>query len=113
MQTNKKIKILEKKKEKMTKELKENFDIIIGSLVYLRRKCGTDKKYGAYFLSKQEEGKTRLLYIPKDKAKEIKEKIQRYKRLKKIIKQISKINIEIFKEGGKYMRRIQTNLYSA
>lgn len=99
MQTNKKIKILEKKKEKMIKELKENFDIIIGSLVYLKRKCGTDKKYGAYFLSRYDKGRTSLIYIPKDKVKEIRKKTERYKRLKKTIKQISKINTEIFKEA--------------
>jgi hypothetical protein len=101
MQTNKKIKSLKKKKEKALRELNKNRDLIIGSLVYLRRRCGTEKKYGAYFLSRQEGGRTHLTYIPKGKVKEIREKVERYKKTKEIMKRISEINIKIFKEWGK------------
>lgn len=101
MQTNKRIKILESKKKKQIMQLSKNQDIIIGSLVYLKRRCGTEKKYGAYFLSRYDKGRTSLIYIPKDKVKEIRKKTERYKRLKEAIRQISKINIEILKHRRK------------
>lgn len=93
MQTNKSLKVLE---NKLSKAIKQG--IIIGSLVYLRRKCGTEKKYGAYFLSRSKKGKTYLTYIPKEKAKKIREKVAKYKEVKQILKKISEINIKIL--GG-------------
>ena len=101
MQTTKRTRILREQKEKALKELKENQDLIMGSLVYLNRRCGTDKKYGAYFLSRKEKGNTRLTYIPRERVEEIREKVERYKRVKKMIKRISEINIKIFKGGSK------------
>lgn len=104
IQTNKQIRKLYKKREKSLEELNKYKDMMIGSLVLLKRKCGTEKKYPAYFLSKIEKGKTVLTYIRKDEVKKIQSSLNQHKDLKRLTKRICKINEEIFileREGGK------------
>jgi hypothetical protein len=67
-----------------------------GSLVLLKRRCGTKKKYPAYFLSKSEQGKTIMRYIRKDEVKRVQISLAQHKGLKRLIKRLCEINEEIF-----------------
>lgn len=94
-QTIREIKILKKEREKTLNNLCVYRDIMSGSLVLLKRRCGTKKKYPAYFLSKSERGKTVMRYIRKDEVKRIQACLAQYKDLKRLIKRLCEINEEI------------------
>ncbi len=63
------------------------------------------KRHGtAYYLSKTEGGKTKMLYIPKVKLEAVKKGVESYNEYKDIGKEICRINEEIIrleKEEGK------------
>lgn len=94
-QAIRKIKILKKERAKTLNKLCAYQDIMSGSLVLLRRRCGTKTKYPAYFLSKSERGKTIMRYIRKDEVKQIQHSIAQYKDLKRLIKRVCEINEKI------------------
>jgi hypothetical protein len=90
------IRILRKERAKALQGLCKYCDIMRGSLVLLKRRCGTKKKYPAYFLSKSEQGKTIMRYIRKGEVKRVQDGINQYKDLRKLMKRICKINEELF-----------------
>ena len=92
-----------KKREKI-RRLNENLDILIGSVIVNHLKCGKDctcnkgKKHKKYYLSTKEGGKTNNLYLPPDAVKEAEEMSRRYRKVKTILQEISRINYEALKE---------------
>ncbi len=92
-----------KKREKI-RRLNENLDILIGSVIVNYLKCGKDctcnkgKKHKKYYLSTKEGGKTNNLYLPPDAVKEAEEMSRRYRKVKTILQEISRINYEALKE---------------
>lgn len=48
---------------------------------------------------KDENQKTKIVYVPKAKIKELKSMIKNYQNLKKYLNQLIDINIEMFKEN--------------
>jgi|GEM_PF-4715365 len=95
-QTTRKIQILKKERAKLLQELRRYRDIMRGSLVLLKRRCGTEKKYPAYFLSKSLRGKTVMRYIKKAEVEAVQDSLSRYKDLKELIKKLCEINEELF-----------------
>lgn len=60
--------------------------------------CHRGKKHGtAYYLSKNEGGRTKMLYIPKEKVEAVKRGIESYREYKQLGKEICRINEEIIK----------------
>ena len=90
------IEVLKKERAKGLQELCKYRDIMRGSLVLLKRRCGTEKKYPAYFLSKSEQGKTVMRYIKKAEVEAVQNSLNRYKDLKRLIKRVCEINEELF-----------------
>jgi len=90
------IAVLKKEREKVLRQLSKYRDIMRGSLVLLKRKCGTEKKYPAYFLSKSEQGKTVMRYIRGGEVNRVQDSLNQYKEIKRLLKRLCEINEEIF-----------------
>lgn len=95
-QTNRKMRILKKERAKLLRELCKYRDIMRGCLILLKRRCGTEKKYPAYFLSKSVRGKTVMRYIKKAEVEAVRDSLSRYKDLKELIERLCEINEELF-----------------
>ena len=99
---------LSKRRQKLWRQLGSQRGMIQGSLLkrYLPCgkagcKCKRGEKHGPfYYLTYQEGGKMRTLYVPKGRLPEIKEAIKAYKKVKGIIGQVAGINRRLFKAGG-------------
>ena len=84
-QSMRRIKSLRRKREKILSRLGTYREIMRGSLVLLRRRCGSQKKYPAYFLSKSKRCKTVMRYIRKDEVKRVRASLVRYRDLRYLI----------------------------
>lgn len=89
---------LERKKARLFKELEQNQGFIKGSLSIIARK---KKSYiTAYYLTyKDANQKTHTKYISISEFKKAKYGIKQMNKVKEIINEISKINIELLKKG--------------
>ena len=80
-----------------------DLDILVGSVIVDYLKCGKDctcnkgKKHRKHYLSTKEGGKTRNLYLPPGAVEEAKEMSGRYKKLKALLLEISRLNYEALK----------------
>ena len=78
-----------------------------GSIVELYRSCGQPRcrcqrgqKHGpAYYLSRKADGRTRMLYVPKGRIDEARQKVSNYKRHKRVLSSILRLNEEIFRQA--------------
>jgi len=92
-----------KKREKI-RRLNENLDMLIGSVIVNYLKCGKNcvcnkgKKHRKYYLSSKEGGKTTMLYLPPGAVEEAEQMSRRYKKVKTILQEISRINYGALKE---------------
>ncbi len=92
------------KLKELKSELMDNLDLIIGSVVMYRSKCGKNcicnsgQKHETFYLSSKKNGKTKNLYIPKKAAKEARVMNAKHKRVKEILEEISLINYTSLKE---------------
>lgn len=86
------------------RRLNENLDMLIGSVIVRYLKCGKNcvcnkgKKHKKYYLSTKEGGKTNNLYLPPAAVKEAEGMSRRYKKVKTILQEISRLNYEALKE---------------
>ncbi len=93
-----------KKIERLKKELTDNLDLIIGSVVMYRSKCGKNctcnngEKHITYYLSSKKEGKTKNLYLPPGAVEEAREMNERYRKVKETLQKISQYNYESLKK---------------
>ena len=100
-----------KKVERLKKELMDNLDIIIGSVVMYRSKCGKNctcnngEKHVCYYLSSKKEGKTKNLYIPTKAIDEAREMNARYGKVKEILQEISTCNYEALKKRNRTKKK--------
>ncbi|MHB1377720.1 MAG: DUF6788 family protein [Candidatus Humimicrobiaceae bacterium] len=96
---------LTRKRDGLIKKLSDVGPFVDGSLVKVKRRCGNKnckcyllgQKHECYYLQHKIKGVTKGVYIPVDMVDEVKEWNVQYKRLKKIIADISKTNKEIIK----------------
>lgn|SRR4030042_172495 len=95
-QTTRKMRILRKERAGVLQELGKYREVMRGSLVLLKRRCGTEKKYPAYFLSRSEQGKTIMRYIKKAEVEAVQGSLSQYKDLKRLIKRVCELNEELF-----------------
>ena len=93
-----------RKIERLKKELNENLDILIGSVVMYRSKCGKNctcnngEKHICHYLSTKKEGKTKNLYLPPSAVEEARAMNERYRKVKEILQKISLCNYESLKK---------------
>lgn len=68
-----------------------------GSFIEKRWKCAkpdcicnrTGKKHTAYAVTSKVKGKTKSIYVPVDQAEEVRQWVQEYKRIQKVLKEIN------------------------
>ncbi len=93
-----------RKIERLKKEVMENLDLITGSVVMYRSKCGKNctcnngEKHITYYLTSKKEGKTKNLYLPRGAVEEAREMNQRHRKIKDLLQEISMCNYENLKK---------------
>jgi hypothetical protein len=84
--------ILKRRRDGKMKELASVGPMVQGSLVKAKHKTC---KHTAHMLTFHVRGKTHTVYVPLGMVKEVKEWSNNYKVLKKLLKDISKLNLAI------------------
>jgi hypothetical protein len=93
-----------KRIERLKAEVVENLDVLSGSVVMWRSKCGKNcvcnngMKHVCHYLSSKRDGRTRNLYLPPGAVAEAKKMTARHKKLKALILEIGRLNYEALKE---------------
>jgi hypothetical protein len=93
-----------RKLEKLKREVSENLDLLIGSVVMYRSKCGRNctcnngEKHITNYLSTKKDGKTKNLYLPPGAVEEAREMNERHRKIKEALRKISEINYENLKK---------------
>ena len=93
---------LTRKRDGLIKKLSEVGLFVDGSLARVKRRCGNKnckcyllgQKHESYYLMYKVKGVTKAVYVPVDLEDEVREWNRQYKKLKKIIAEISKTNKE-------------------
>jgi len=90
-------------KSSLHKTLQQNSKHMIrGSIVRLKGKCGKpncacshdqEREHIRYYLSVNEAGKTRMVYIQKKRLPEIEDGIRAWKTFKEVAKELAEINL--------------------
>jgi len=99
---------LKRQRASLIKSISDCQDALQGSLIRIYRICrikdyscrtkkGRNIHGASYYISTKEAGRTHLLYVPKEKVKEAKRRINQFKKLKNLLRQITKLNEEIFR----------------
>ena len=84
---------LEKKRERLVKQIGDNLDFLIGSVSSKGLKCE------AYNLTTKVEGKTKTKHIPKDMVPVVRRMTKRHQELKQLIKELGETNWLLIREG--------------
>jgi hypothetical protein len=81
---------LQQKKERLTREVLANLDFLIGSVT-------SQGVRGGFNLTTADQGKTRTRYIRQGELEEVRAMIERHRKLKDLLKELSDVNWEILK----------------
>jgi len=97
-----------KRKRYLQKQLSGMGDILRGSLVENKRKCGKPncicnrgKKHSVLLLTTKDKGHTVNTYLPRSVEKQAKEMILQYQKLKQLTLSLSDVNAEILRIKGR------------
>lgn len=100
-----KVKGLPYKKRRILKMLRVNPRIIKGSPVSLARECGQPncrcrkgKKHVSLYLSRSVKSRTTMTYIPHRYEDAVKEGVAEYKRILRVLDELSEVNLEAIKQ---------------
>lgn len=91
------------KRDKLADQLREHLDLLIGSVVSSRLKCGKNctcnkgKKHLKHFLSTKRDGKTWNQYIPPAAVAQARRMTGHHKKIQKLLKAISRENYKLLK----------------
>lgn len=98
----------QKRRRDLSRDLSSCKKFIKGSLVVNRRRCGKagcrcnrGELHESLAFTYKKDGRSYLLHIPKHLEAEAREAHKEYKKLKRIVQQISRLNIEILKSKVK------------
>ena len=81
---------LSQKAERLRKEISSNLDFLIGSVT-------TQGVRGGFSLTTAEKGKTRTKYILAGMLEEVQTRIDRHRKLKELLKELSEVNWALLK----------------
>jgi len=94
--------ILLQKRRKAAKGIPRIEEILRGSIVVARRYCGKANchcqkghKHRSLYISQSNNGQSRLVYIPQRSEGQARQLIRNYQALKSVMKEISRINMEL------------------
>lgn len=96
---------LTRKRDSLLKKLAAIGPFVDGSIAKVKRRCGNKnckcylkgEKHQSYYLMYKVRGVTKAVYIPVDIEDKVREWNDNYKKLKKIIAEISRIDKEIIR----------------
>ena len=96
---------IKRKRDSLIKKLAEIGPFVDGSIAKVRRRCGNKnckcylkgQKHESYYLMYKVAGVTKAVYIPVDIAEEVRAWNKEYKRLKRIIADITRSSKEIIR----------------
>ena len=99
------------------KELGNTSICVAGSLVKIKRKCGSPKcqcaqggeKHPAYLLTSKVKGKTKAVYVPVEMVEDVKQWVQEYRKIKKILKEINSMSEQIIHQYVQVNRAVAKN----
>ena len=81
------------------KKLAQTGPLLAGSLVQIAKHCGrpgchchTGEKHVGWYLTRYHQGKTQTTYVPLDMVEEVRIWIEEYRRVKRLIAEISELN---------------------
>jgi len=103
---------LKRKRMALLKQLRNVKPFMSGSVVKIARTCGNKEHchcgkgilHESYYLTYPEKGKTRTIYIPVDLEDEVREWVKEYKRIKEIMKEMSRCQRAIIRRHVKEKR---------
>lgn len=81
---------LKQKEERLRREISSNLDFLIGSVT-------SQGVRGGFSLTTAENGKTRTKYIREGMLKEVQVRIERHRKLKELLKELSEVNWALLK----------------
>jgi hypothetical protein len=96
---------LEQQREEVVRRMTELGPWIQGSVVVVKRVCGQKgcachrggKKHPAMYLTGKVAGKTVALYVPRKREADVRLWAGNYKKLKKLVREVSEIQAQILK----------------
>jgi len=99
---------LTREREARLRKLKDIEPFIAGSMVKIAHTCGNKEhckcsrgeKHENYYLTYKVKNKTKTKYIPVAMEEEVREWTYEYKRLKRLMKEISDLGFKILKQYG-------------
>ena len=96
--------VLIKKRKSLRKFLTEITPILRGSVVTLGIKCGNPnckcfrgETHPSVYFSISKKGKTKIVYLGKKVQSQAEEWVDNYKKFKKIVDQLTEVNLEILR----------------
>lgn len=109
--------LLKQRIQARLKELGHSSICVAGSLVRIKRKCGSPKcqcaqggeKHPAYLLTSKVKGKTKAIYVPVEMVEEVKHWVQEYRKIKKILKEINSMSEQIIRQHVQVSRAVAKN----
>jgi hypothetical protein len=90
-------------RERLEKAILDRRVVLQGSLI--KRHLGTAahrRKTPAYYLSRSEEGRTRLVYVPRDQVESVRRATQGWRHFKSMLRQWEKLNDRM----GRLLRQV-------
>lgn len=85
--------------------------LVAASLVESLRTCGnptcrcaSGDKHSGHALTFKEEGKTRSVYVPKDRVEEVRQWVEEHRRVKNILSEISQLTVALLRAEARVRR---------
>jgi hypothetical protein len=95
---------LEKLRAAKLKQLAACKPFVAASLCEVERKCGKanckcarGEPHRAHVLTYKVKGKTKSVYVPKDRVEEVREWVNEHKRIRTLIREVSNASLEVLK----------------
>lgn len=103
-QIEREVERLRKRRHKLMECVTRREELVHGSLVQTRKKCGRkqcacerSELHPHIYLSKSVKGKSRIVYLSKKEAEKIRNNIKAYREVMDLLESISDINIKVLK----------------
>jgi hypothetical protein len=91
--------LIRRMRDARVKKLAAERPVLAGSLVRIARHCGrpgchcqTGEKHVGWYLTRPVKGKTQTTYVPQELLEEVQGWTQEYRRLKRLVAEISELN---------------------
>ncbi len=101
----------EVRRDAQLKKLAQLRPFVAASLVAVKRRCGNPRckcargeTHRAHVLTRKVDGKTETVHVPKDRLKEVREWVEQYKRLKRLIREETEACLALLRHQGRVRR---------